>query len=157
MGHCFVFALLICEDDSQDIVAVKPYLTKKFCKRTNRTFKTQNQLAVEILQELTIPPETHVTIVADSAFLADFVVDEVRRHPTWSFVSSLDSNRKITVKRYTSHAIDFGRRRLPDLQTVFLHELKHALTKFDGKKIVKSRIFQAVSAASSLFPLRIAS
>jgi len=280
MGHCFVFALLICEDDSQDIVAVKPYLTKKFCKRTNRTFKTQNQLAVEILQELTIPPETHVTVVADSAFLADFVVDEVRRHPTWSFVSSLDSNRKITVKRYTSHAIDFGRRHLPDLQTVsivcngrknilhtmsteaevskvgkatvvvsrrgcqtiilagvgkklssreictayllrwrieimfkelkqylhlgsyqfqefeasmnhvfmvilayctlkllypnhtiaeakkiatessqtvFLHELKHDLTKFDGKKIVKSKIFQAISAASSLFPLRIAS
>jgi len=50
--------------------------------------------------------------------LADFVVDEVRRHPTWSFVSSLDSNRKITVKRYTSHTIDFGRRHLPDLQTV---------------------------------------
>ncbi|OHB91794.1 MAG: hypothetical protein A2Z58_07050 [Planctomycetes bacterium RIFCSPHIGHO2_12_42_15] len=50
--------------------------------------------------------------------MADFVVDEVRRHPTWSFVSSLDSNRKITVKRYTSHAIDFGRRHLPDLQTV---------------------------------------
>src|SRR3990172_5410287 len=94
MGHRFVFALLICEDDSQYIVAVK------------------------ILQELTIPPETHVTVVADSAFLADFVVDEVRRHPTWSFVSSLDSNRKITVKRYTSHAIDFGRRHLPDLQTV---------------------------------------
>ena len=104
-----------------------------------------------------IPLETHLTVVADSAFLADFVVDEIRRHPTWSFVSSLDSNRKITVKKYTRHAIDFGRRRLPDLQTVFLHELKHDLTKFDGKKIVKSRIFQAVSAASSLFPLRIAS
>lgn len=24
IGHCFVFALLICEDDTQHIVAVKP-------------------------------------------------------------------------------------------------------------------------------------
>lgn len=38
------------------IVTVKTYLTKKFCKRTKKTFKTQNQLAVEILQELTTPP-----------------------------------------------------------------------------------------------------
>ena len=64
MGHCFVFALLICEDDSQYIVAVKPYLTNKFCKRTKGKFKTQNQLAVEILQELLIPLETHLTCVS---------------------------------------------------------------------------------------------
>lgn len=280
MGHCFVFALLICEDDTQHIVAAKPYVTKKFCKRTKREFKTQNQLAVEILQELMIPQETHLIVVADSAFLADFVVDEIRRHPTWSFVSSLDSNRKITVKRYTSHARSFGTRHLPDLQTMsivchgrknilhvmsteavvskvgeatvvvsrrgrqililagigkrlssreictayllrwrieimfkelkqylhlgsyrfqefeayvnhiliviiaygilkllhphhtiaeakkivtessqtsFLHELKHDLTKFHGNRIVKSKIFQALSATTTLFPLRIAS
>lgn len=280
MGHCFVFAMLICEDGSQHIVAVSPYLTKKFCKRTKRTFKTQNQLAVEILQEFRIPLETQLTVVADSAFLADFVVDEIRSHSTWSFVSSLDSNRKITVKKYTSHAIDFGRRHVPDLQTmsivcngrknllsvmstdaevskvgeatvvvsrrgcqtiilagigkklssreictayllrwrieimfkelkqylhlgsyqfqgfeaymnhvflvvlayctlkllypnhtiaeakkiatessqtVFLHELKHDLTKFHGNKIVKSKISQAISVLSNLFPLRIAS
>jgi len=280
MGHCFVFAMLICEDGLQHIVAVSPYLTKKFCKRTKRTFKTQNQLAVEILQGFRIPLETHLTVVADSAFLADFVVDEIRRHPTWSFVSSLDSNRKITVKKYTSHARDFGRRHLPNLQTmsivcngrknllsvmstdaevskvgeatvvvsrrgcqtiilagigkklssreictayllrwrieimfkelkqylhlgsyqfqefeaymnhvflvvlayctlkllypnhtiagakktatessqtIFLHELKHDLTKFHGNKIVKSKISQAISAISNSLPLRIAS
>ena len=96
IGHCFVAALLICEDGSQHVVAVKPYLTKKFCKRTHRDFKTQNQIAVEILQELALPLETHVMVVADSAFLADFVVDEIHRHPNWSFVSSLDVNRNIT-------------------------------------------------------------
>ena len=42
-------------------------------------------------------------------------------------------------------------------QTVFLHELKHDLTKFQGNRIVKSKIYQAFSAASTLFPLRIAS
>ena len=118
IGHCFVAALLICEDGSQHMAAVKPYLTKKFCKRTHREFKTQNQIAVEILRELALPLETHVMVVADSAFLADFVVDEIRLHLNWSFVSSLDSNRKITVKRYTSHAIDFGRRHLPDLKSM---------------------------------------
>jgi len=29
IGHCFVAALLICEDGSQHMVAVKPYLTKE--------------------------------------------------------------------------------------------------------------------------------
>jgi hypothetical protein len=57
IGHCFVSALLICEDDTQHIVAVKPYVTKKFSKRTKRKFKTQNQLAVEHIQELMIPRE----------------------------------------------------------------------------------------------------
>ncbi len=42
-------------------------------------------------------------------------------------------------------------------QTVFLHELKHDLTKFQGNRIVKSKIYKAISAASTLFPLRIAS
>ncbi|OQZ03079.1 MAG: hypothetical protein B6D34_09510 [Candidatus Brocadia sp. UTAMX1] len=227
-----------------------------------------------------IPWETHLTVVADFALLADFVVDEIRRHPIGSFVSSLDSNRKITVKRCASHAGSFGRRHIPDLQTmsiicngrktilhvmstgakvskvgeatvvvsrhgrqipilagigkrlssreictayhlrwrieilfkelkhylhlgsyrfrefeahrnhilmviiahfilkllhpthtideakkiatessqtVFLHELKRDLTKFHGNRIVKSRIFQTLSAITTSFPLRIAS
>lgn len=130
IGHCFVFALLVCEDGSEHIVAVKPYFTKKFCQRTTREFKTQNQLAVEILQEIQIPLTTHVVVVADSAFLADFVVDEIRRHSQWSFVSSLDSNRKITVKGYTSHACSFGSRHLPDLQTMSIscNGRKHILS-----------------------------
>ena len=32
-------------------------------------------------------------------------------------------------------------------QTVFLHELKHDQTKFQGNRIVKSKIYQAISAA----------
>ena len=129
IGHCFVFALLVCEDGSEHIVAVKPYLTRKFCNRAKKEFKTQNQLAVEILQEIQIPPTTHLVVVADSAFLADFVVDEVRRHSQWSFVSSLDSNRKITVKGYTSHARSFGSRHLPDLKTISIscNGRKHTL------------------------------
>lgn len=129
VGHCFVFALLVCKDGSEHIVAVKPYFTKKFSRRTNREFKTQNQLAVEILQEIQTPLTTHLIVVADSAFLADFVVDEIRRHPQWSFVSSLDSNRKITVKGYTSHAHSFGSRHLPDLRpmSISCNGRKHAL------------------------------
>lgn len=118
IGHCFVFALLVKEDGSQSIIAVKPYVTKKYCKENKKDFKTQNQLAVEILQEISILSETHLTVVADSAFLADFVVAEIEKHPQWSFVSSLDSNRKITVNGYTSHAVNFKRRHLPDLKNM---------------------------------------
>lgn len=118
IGHCFVFALLVCEDGSESIIAVKPYLTNKFCQRTKREFKTQNRLAVEILQEISIPSETHLMVVADSFFLVDFVVSEIVSHPNWSYVSSLDSNRKITVKDYVSHAIDFGRRHLQDTKNM---------------------------------------
>ncbi len=146
IGHCFVFALLVCEDGSEHIVAVKPYFTKKFCRRTKREFKTQNQLAVEILQEIQTPLTTHLIVVADSAFLADFVVDEIRRHPQWSFVSSLDSNRKITVKGYTSHARSFGSRHLPDLcpMSISCNGRKYALstmsTNAEISKVGKSTV-----------------
>jgi SRSO17 transposase len=141
IGHCFVVALLICEDNSHYIVAVKPYLTKKFSKRTQKEFKTQNQLAVEILREMAIPIETHLSVVADSAFLADFVVDEIRRHPTWSFVSSMDSNRKITVNGYTSHTRDFMRRHMRDLKKMSIvvngrkNNLKVMSTEADVSKV----------------------
>lgn len=129
IGHCFVFALLVCEDGSEHILAVKPYFTKKFSRRTKREFKTQNQLAVEILQEIRTPLTTHLIVVVDSAFLADFVVNEIRRHPQWSLVSSLDSNRKITIKGYTSHARFFKSRHLPDLRYISIscNGRKHAL------------------------------
>jgi len=59
---------------------------------------------------------------------------------------------------YPNHTIEEAKNIATEFsQTVFLHELKHALTKFDGKKIVKSRIFQTILTASGLFPLRIAS
>ncbi|WKZ16394.1 MAG: transposase [Candidatus Jettenia caeni] len=118
IGHCFVFALLICKDNSSWIIAVKPYLTKAFCRRTNQEFKTQNQLAVEILQEVSLPLETHVIVVADSAFVAHFIVSEITTHPQWSFVSSLDSNRKITIKGYTRHTADFKKEYLPALKKI---------------------------------------
>lgn len=118
IGHCFVFALLVCEDNSSWIIAVKPYLTKAFCTRTNKEFKTQNQLAVEILQEVSLPLETHVIVVADSAFVAHFIVSEITSHPQWSFVSSLDSNRKITIKGYTRHTADFKKEYLPALKKI---------------------------------------
>lgn len=116
IGHCFVFALLIHEDGSQHIIAIKPYLTTKYCQKIKKEFKTQNQLAVEILKEIQIPSSTDIVVTADSAFLADFVVDEIKLHSNWSFVTSLDSNRKITINGETSHAIDFGRMQMPKLK-----------------------------------------
>ncbi|UJS16671.1 MAG: hypothetical protein L3J17_12255 [Candidatus Jettenia sp.] len=41
-------------------------------------------------------------------------------------------------------------------QAVLLYELKHDLAKFQGNRIVKNKIFQALSAMTGLFPLRIA-
>lgn len=69
--------------------------------------------AVEILRELSIPPETHLTVVADSAFLAHFIVSEIQNHPNWSFVSPLDVNRKITIDGSTLHTTDRKRSYLP--------------------------------------------
>lgn len=278
-GHCFIFALLVCEDGSSRIIAVKPYLTKSLCKRTHKEFKTQNQLAQEILLELFFPLETHIVVVADSAFVAHFLVSEIISRPNFSFVSSLDSNRKVTHKGYTCHVADFKKKYLSALhkmsiscygrnhtlhvmsigaevskvgsatvvlsqrdrqiltligvgkllslkaicyayllrwrieilfkelkqylhfgsyhcrdfeaymnhillvalaynimkslypkssiseakkqlsqssQAVFLHELKHDFTKFHGNRIVKNKIFQALSAMTSCFPLSLA-
>ena len=94
-----------------------------------------------MLREMAIPIEAHLTVVADSAFLVDFVVDEIRRHPTWSFVSSMDSNRKIIVKGYTSHTRDFARRHMRDLKKMSIivngrkNNLKVMSTEADVSKV----------------------
>lgn len=41
-------------------------------------------------------------------------------------------------------------------QTMFLHELKYDFNKFNGNKIVKNKILEAISAVSGSIPLSIA-
>ncbi len=41
-------------------------------------------------------------------------------------------------------------------QRLFLYELKHDLTKFHGNRIVKNKIYQALSAITGLVPLHLA-
>ena len=41
-------------------------------------------------------------------------------------------------------------------QTVFLYEIRHALTKFTGNTIAKNKISQAISSTAVSIPLRLA-
>lgn len=41
IGHCFVFTRLVCEDGTEYSVAVKPYFTRRYCKRSNKEFNTK--------------------------------------------------------------------------------------------------------------------
>jgi len=41
-------------------------------------------------------------------------------------------------------------------QTVFLHEIRHDLTKFTGNTIAKNKISQAISSTAVSIPLRLA-
>lgn len=73
--HCFVFGLLITPEGTR-IPFYKPYHTRKYAKQHKIKFRTQAELAADLIRELTILPEDAVVyVLGDTAFDAKVVRD----------------------------------------------------------------------------------
>lgn len=70
--HGFVMGLLISPSGCR-IPFSKSYLTKAYCARQGLTYRTQTQLAAELIGELPLPAGTCVTVLGDTAFDAKTV------------------------------------------------------------------------------------
>jgi hypothetical protein len=83
--HCFVFGLLLTPKGLR-VPFYKPYYTREYAKLKNVTFRTQAQLAAQIIHELPAPRGTSVTVLGDTAFDAKIVRQACgRRNYTWIF------------------------------------------------------------------------
>lgn len=70
--HCFVKGLLITPSGIR-IPFSKSYYTREYCQAKNRPFRTQTELAAEMIAELPLPEGTEVVVLGDTAFDADSI------------------------------------------------------------------------------------
>jgi Transposase DDE domain len=70
--HCFVKGLLITPSGIR-IPFSKCYYTKEYCKTKKRPYRTQTDLAAEMITELPVPDETKVVVLGDTAFDAQCI------------------------------------------------------------------------------------
>jgi hypothetical protein len=65
--HCFVKGLLITPSGIR-IPFSKSYYTRDYCKAKNRPYRTQTELAAELIAELPLVEGTKVVVLGDTAF-----------------------------------------------------------------------------------------
>ena len=70
--HCFVKGLLITPSGIR-IPFSKSYYTREYCQAKNRPYRTQTELAAEMIVELPLPEGTEVVVLGDTAFDADSI------------------------------------------------------------------------------------
>jgi hypothetical protein len=81
--HCFVKGLLITPSGLR-IPFSRSYYTREYCQAKNRPYRTQTELAAEMIVELPLPEGTKVVVLGDTAFDAACIRAACApRHYTW--------------------------------------------------------------------------
>jgi hypothetical protein len=70
--HCFVMGLLILSDGTR-IPFSKSYYTKAYCKSKEKAYRTQTEIAAELVRELPIPAGADLAVLGDTAFDAESI------------------------------------------------------------------------------------
>lgn len=68
--HCFVFALLITPSGYR-VPFFKSYYTEAYCRKYQKTYRKQTELAGELIRTLSVPDEADVVVLGDTAFDAE--------------------------------------------------------------------------------------
>jgi hypothetical protein len=81
--HCFVKGLLITPSGIR-IPFGRSYYTREYCEAKNRHYRTQTELAAEMIAELPLPEEAQVVVLGDTAFDAASIRQACdQRQYTW--------------------------------------------------------------------------
>jgi hypothetical protein len=81
--HCFVKGLLITPSGIR-VPFSRCYYTREYCKAKNRPYRTQTELAAEMIAELPLPEEAQVVVLGDTAFDAESIRKACeKRKYTW--------------------------------------------------------------------------
>jgi SRSO17 transposase len=75
-------------------VGCKPFVSEAYARKKGLTFKTQMDLAIELVREYTPPPGMRVVVLADSGFDCDAFYAQCQRRG-FGFVVCLKRNRKL--------------------------------------------------------------
>jgi Transposase DDE domain len=78
--HLFIFGLLISPQTGTRLPCVRPYYTKDYCQQRAAQakpgqavpiFRTQAEIAAELIRGVRVPPQARVLVVGDTAFEAE--------------------------------------------------------------------------------------
>jgi len=82
-GHCFVKGLLLTPSGLR-IPFSRSYYTREYCQAKERPYRTQTELAAEMITELPLPEEAKVVVLGDTAFDAESIREAcAKRKYTW--------------------------------------------------------------------------
>lgn len=95
--HCFVFGLLITPDGLR-VPMYLPYYTRGFAKSQKRKFRTQAQLAAQIILQLSVPDGVDVMVLGDTAFDAKTVRASCQRRGFY-WITPVNTNRVLKGPR----------------------------------------------------------
>ena len=77
--HLFVMGLLFTDTGVRIPLPRKSYYSKEYCNKHNRKYRTQNDLAVLMINDAPVPPDAEVIVLFDSAFDCDKIHRACRR------------------------------------------------------------------------------
>jgi hypothetical protein len=81
--HCFVKGLLITPSGIR-LPFSRSYYTQEYCEAKNRPYRTQTELAAEMIAELPLPEGAKVVVLGDTAFDAKCIREACdKRQYTW--------------------------------------------------------------------------
>lgn len=94
--HAFLMGMILTDRGGRIPLPRRSYYTKQYCQKHGRRYRTLNDLAVLMLQEITVPEDVDVTVVFDSAFDAD-KIHRVCRARGFREVFPIDPNRVLAA------------------------------------------------------------
>jgi hypothetical protein len=94
--HAFVMGLLLTDRGGRLPLPRRSYYTPEYCRKHRRRYRTQIQLAAEMLRVLRVPAGVSITVVFDSAFDAKDL-HRVCRQRGFRAVFPLDPNRNLAA------------------------------------------------------------
>jgi len=90
--HLWVMGLLITESGVRIPLPRKSYYTKNYAKKHGLKYRSQIDLVVEMLNNLSVPENVHVIVVADS-FFESKKLDRICRKRQFTYITAVDSHR----------------------------------------------------------------
>jgi hypothetical protein len=96
-SHGFVLGLLITPRGCR-IPCFRSYLTRDYCATRGLPYRTQAQLAAELIRELPLPPKVRPTVLGDTAFDAK-TIRAACREREWRWITPLNPERVLAGPR----------------------------------------------------------
>jgi hypothetical protein len=94
--HAFVMGVLLTDSGARLPLPRRSYYTRDYCQRHDRRYRTQVQLAADMVRHVKVPEGIQVTVVYDSAFDADCIHGVCRRRG-FRELFPLDPNRTLSA------------------------------------------------------------
>jgi hypothetical protein len=108
-NHAFLMGLVLTDKGGRLPLPRKSYYTKAYCAKRRRRYRSLNDLAAAMLQEVPVPEGVEVTVVYDSAFDAQ-QVHRAAQQRGFREVFPLDPNRNLSGSSDVEGAVLAGQK-----------------------------------------------